>query len=112
MNTPRHLGETLSQLRLHVGWTQARVAAAIGRKRSTYAGWENDHMLPGREALSALAELFQVSTDQLIGNGNGNHPATEDETALLLCYRRLPATEAKAHLALIRARVGPAVAAE
>jgi transcriptional regulator with XRE-family HTH domain len=110
MNNPRHLGETLSQLRLHAGWTQARVAAAIGRKRSTYAGWENGHMLPGREALAALADLFQVSTDLL--NGNGNHPGTEDEAALLLCYRRLPATEAKAHLALIRARVGPAVAAE
>jgi transcriptional regulator with XRE-family HTH domain len=109
MNNPRHLGETLSQLRLHAGWTQARVAAAIDRKRSTYAGWENGHMLPGREALAALADLFQVSTDLLNGNG---HPAGEDEAALLLYYRRLPATEAKAHLALIRARVGPAVAAE
>jgi len=109
MNNPRHLGETLSQLRLHAGWTQARVATAIGRKRSTYAGWENGHMLPGREALAALADLFQVSTDLLNGNGL---PAGEDEAALLLYYRRLPATEAKAHLALIRARVGSAVAAE
>jgi transcriptional regulator with XRE-family HTH domain len=110
MTDPQILGALLRRYRESAGLKQAEVAAHIRRDRSTYAGYENGHSLPGREALVALADLFKISLDLLASaDGGGTDAAsqaqTEAEALVLHCFRRLPSDEAKAYLDLLLARV-------
>ena len=47
--------------------TQEQVAAAIGCTPKTYRSWEKDGDLPNTTDLIALAKLFDVSTDYILG---------------------------------------------
>lgn len=110
MTDPHVLGALLKERRALAGLKQVEVAAHIGKDRSTYAGYENGHYLPGREALVALADLFKVSLD-LLASADGSVAeatvATTDAEAIILhCYRRLPEGEAEALKEYLLARVG------
>jgi transcriptional regulator with XRE-family HTH domain len=109
MTDPHILGALLRRERKTAGLKQAEVAAHIGRDRSTYAGYENGHGLPGRDALVALAKLYSLPLD-LLASAEGDPDAgamarTDNEALVLHCFRRLPAEEAKAYLDLLLARV-------
>lgn len=62
------LGTIVRALRKERGLTQADLAAAIGIARSTIAGIERGHYMPGRESLIALADFFRVPVEEL-GHG-------------------------------------------
>ncbi len=53
-------------LRKRRGRTQDDVAFALGMKRSTLSGYENEVAQPGMEALIAFSDYFKVSVDTLI----------------------------------------------
>lgn len=49
------------------GMTQAEVARAIGLTQNGYSYWENGKAKIDKDQLVKLAELFEVSTDYLLG---------------------------------------------
>ncbi len=60
------IGMNLSRLRKLNQITQEEVAEKINVSRQTYAKWENDETVPDIYICSKLAELFNVSMDDLI----------------------------------------------
>jgi transcriptional regulator with XRE-family HTH domain len=60
-------GERLHDLRQQAGLTQAQVAEHLGISARAYAFWERDPVALKAEQLAALAKLFDVSVDYLVG---------------------------------------------
>jgi transcriptional regulator with XRE-family HTH domain len=71
--TPRplamHLAARLRELRARRGFTQDHVAKRLGCHESAVSRWESGSRFPTGEDLVALADLFEVSTDDLLGRG-------------------------------------------
>lgn len=62
------LGDNLKELREGRGWSQKYVAERMKIKQSsTYANWEYGIRDPDTETLSRLADLYEVTTDYLLG---------------------------------------------
>ena len=57
----------LKNLRLERRLTMQEVAIKIGLAKSSYAAYEGGHRNPPVDKLIALAQLFQVSTDFILG---------------------------------------------
>ena len=91
----------LKQLRKDEELTQQEVADKINVGQVTYARYENGTRRPSSEMLVRLAELFNVSTDYLLGHSdesNSNSPGEADAKfhsrrakKLLMAYERLSA---------------------
>ena len=48
-------------------WTQSYAADKIGVARTTYTAYENGTKTPPLETINIIADLFEVSTDYLLG---------------------------------------------
>ena len=59
--------ERLLALRKEYGYTQRQVAQMLGISQPSYIRYENGTAQPSLESLSALADIFDVSADYLIG---------------------------------------------
>ena len=64
-----HLAARLRELRARRGYTQEHVAKRLGCHESAVSRWESGTRFPTGEDLVALADLFEVSTDDLLGRG-------------------------------------------
>lgn len=54
-------------------WTQSYAAEKIGVARTTYTAYENGTKTPPLETVNIIADLFEVSTDYLLGRiGSSN----------------------------------------
>ena len=62
--------ERLLALRKEYGYTQRQVAQMLGISQPSYIRYENGTAQPSLESLSALADIFDVSADYLIGRRN------------------------------------------
>ena len=62
----RSLGEVLKQHREECKMTQEFVAEAIGVSRQAVSKWENGTSDPSTSNLIALAELFNLSAEELL----------------------------------------------
>lgn len=62
-----HLAARLRELRARRGLTQDQVARRLGCHESAVSRWESGSRFPTGEDLVALADLFEVSTDDLLG---------------------------------------------
>lgn len=65
------LGDKIKELRLLNKMTQEDVCRRINLEQSTLANYESGRRMPKPETILALAELFGVSTDYLLGRGDG-----------------------------------------
>lgn len=61
------LGERLRRLREDRGWTQTEVADRLNVSSVTVNRYESGERNPGFDTLIALADLFRVSVDYLLG---------------------------------------------
>lgn len=59
--------ENLKKIRLASGMKQTEVAKKIGVAKNTYCNWENGTREPSILKIKALAKLFGVSVDYLVG---------------------------------------------
>jgi transcriptional regulator with XRE-family HTH domain len=96
MSDAKRLGRLIQSLRAEQGITQVDLSAAIGIARSTLAGIERGHYMPGRETLNALADFFRVPVDKLrhgtappAAPGFGQVIEDPDELALVRLWRTL-----------------------
>ena len=71
-------GDILKKLRQDNNLTQEELAKKINNSRSNIANYENGKNMPSVEVLEKLSELFQVSTDYLLGKSNERTPKQSD----------------------------------
>lgn len=81
----------LKQCRIDAGLSQQYVAVTLGVKGPSVSNWESGKTSPTVENLVALAKLYGVSTDYLLGNDYANG-AEDGETraAILAQLESLP----------------------
>ncbi|MFP5521241.1 helix-turn-helix domain-containing protein [Peptococcus simiae] len=65
--------ERLKSLRREAGLTQADMARKMGITASAYGFWEQGRNEPDLKSATKLAEIFDVSTDYLLGRTNDRH---------------------------------------
>ena len=65
-----NLGKTIFELRKAKNVTQEELAAELGVTAAAVSKWENDYTLPDIPMLCAIADYFQVTTDELLGRAN------------------------------------------
>ena len=61
------LGERLKHLRSQSNKTQQQIADKLGITRAAYSHFENDRNQPDSDTIVKLAEIFEVTTDYLLG---------------------------------------------
>lgn len=61
------LGTTILELRKRKNVTQEEMAAELGVTAAAVSKWENSYTLPDIMMLCALADFFEVTTDELLG---------------------------------------------
>ncbi len=64
------IGEKIRELRLAHGWRQDDLARALGVTAQAVSRWEAGGCYPDLELIPAIANCFDVSTDELFGYGN------------------------------------------
>ena len=71
-------GENLMRLRKQKGYSQEDLAHMLGVSRQVISKWENNSTTPKLERIMKIAELFDVSLDELINDGKGINYAHEN----------------------------------
>jgi transcriptional regulator with XRE-family HTH domain len=61
------LGNNIRELRKQKRLTQAELAKVMSVSQQTVGAWETGRAIPGSDTLGDLADLFNVSTDYLLG---------------------------------------------
>lgn len=72
------LGKKIKELRKSSGMTQEELGKKLGVIKQTVSSWENDSSEPNHVATIALAKLFGVTTDYLLG-AEGDAMGTEEK---------------------------------
>lgn len=62
-----NIGHHILELRKQKNVTQEEIAAELGVTATAVSKWENNYTLPDIMMLCALADYFQVTTDELLG---------------------------------------------
>ena len=73
--------ETLIKRRKEVGMTQDDLAEKLGVSRQSVSKWENGECMPDSEKLIKLAEVLEISLDELTGRAE-RKPAPASQAAL------------------------------
>ena len=60
-------GDNIKRLRKNKGLKQQEIAELLGVKRNTYSDWENGKTEPKLENVVKLAQIFNTTTDELLG---------------------------------------------
>lgn len=66
------IGIKIKQLREELGITQSELGQKLGVVKQTISSWENNVSNPNNEAIALMANIFNVSTDYLLGNTNNS----------------------------------------
>lgn len=66
----------IRELRLSRGWTQKQVYEALGMAPTVYQRYEQGLRVPPLEQAAAIASLFDVSVDDLLGPSSGKADST------------------------------------
>ncbi|MCZ8132267.1 MAG: helix-turn-helix transcriptional regulator [Steroidobacteraceae bacterium] len=82
-------GARLAQLRAGASLTQSELAERVGVSRRQIAYYESGTGRPPGALLGLLADLFQVSTDVLLGRAVQKAPASRLSRALLVRLRQV-----------------------
>ena len=72
------LGENLQRLRKEKGLSQEDVAQKLFVSRQSVSKWENGNAEPGVKDLAALADMFGVTLDELVGNAAAENRLSAD----------------------------------
>lgn len=75
------LGQRLQKARKESGLSQEELAEQLGVSRQAVSKWENDSGYPEMEKMIRLSQLYQVSLDYLVGNGQEPERSNEENAA-------------------------------
>lgn len=65
--------QRLKQLRIDKKWTQAELASLLNISPKTVGTWERGTREPPMDAIIKIAQIFNVTTDYLLGRVNNPH---------------------------------------
>lgn len=85
-----NLGKTIAALRKERAMTQEQLAQELGVSAQAVSKWENDLSLPDVSLLVPLAELFEISLDELFSRPCPAHAQDEEQDAEQIVYHELP----------------------
>lgn len=71
------LGENIKNLRKQKGYSQETLAERLHVVRQTISKWEKGISVPDAVMLNRIAELFEVSVDELLGSVNSEEQTSE-----------------------------------
>lgn len=77
------LGSNLKRLRNRYNYTQQQVADKIGVTRPAYTAYEKGTRNPDSSMLSKLADVFDVSIDELLGREPKQHDPSDEFDAFM-----------------------------
>lgn len=100
METRNLFGQTLKELRLESGLTQAQLAGEIGVVQGTIYFWENSIYEPTASYIVKLAEFCGVSCDTLLGT-DPMMSAEREKLEVLRLYNNLNKSQKKLALKLL-----------
>ena len=69
------IARNILNLRKAANLTQEQIAERIGVARQTIAKWENGDSVPDIDSCSRIADMFNVSLDDLVNYSGGETPA-------------------------------------
>ncbi|MCM3424059.1 helix-turn-helix transcriptional regulator [Bacillus licheniformis] len=75
----KKLGIKLREARKKKGLKQIEAAQKLGISNGTLSGYERDYRDPDTEILKKMAELYDVSVDELLGNQVKSELSEKDE---------------------------------
>lgn len=81
-------GERIRNLRIKKGLTQLALAEMLNRRDSTVRMWELNKNQPSHEFLLRLAQIFNVSTDYLLGQSDFSQAGGQQDMVLEAVSRR------------------------
>ena len=67
MNKKLKIAENIKFYRLQLGLTQEKLANLLNGKKSLISNYENDHSTPDIYTLVELANIFNITLDELVG---------------------------------------------
>ena len=73
------LGERIRDLRKQKGYSQAQMARKLHITQGAVSQWENELTEPAADQLITLAQVFEISVDELLGVKELKKPANEGE---------------------------------
>jgi len=79
-------GDRITQLRKKIGMKQSDLAEKLGVARNQVSKYETGGSNPTLESLAQMAELFNTTTDYLLGLSNVPHPGEEPDADADLTY--------------------------
>lgn len=84
------IGRQLRHLRLASRLTQEKVAGVLNISREAYSLYEADKRQMNYDSLKKLSELYNVSTDFILGLSDSlnNYSLDSDEEGLIEAYRK------------------------
>lgn len=96
----KEMANILSYLRESTGFTQEQIAKQLKVDRSTYSNYERGITEPSIKTILKLADIFNVSTDMLLGRGEEVarvadpkgmpiYTLTKDEREVVIGYRSM-----------------------
>lgn len=81
------IGERILKLRKQKGWKQKDLAKKAKVHPAHVSRWERGHMQPGSSTLARLAEVFEVSVDELVSSQE-EEPSTVNDPQLLKTFQQ------------------------
>lgn len=87
--------ERFSELRTGFGKSKAEIAAELNVSKAVVTYWENGRRMPSREMLEAIADLFNVDMDYLMGRDNVITRLVSKEEMMIINAYRAASTDIK-----------------
>lgn len=73
------LNEKIYKLRKQKGWSQDDLSEKVGVSRQAISRWENGQALPELEKTKILAQIFEISLDELVNENEITNSNVENE---------------------------------
>lgn len=77
------------ELREKRGWTQEDIAKRLKISRNTVAGYESKGKIPREDTLIAIANLFDTTTDYLLGRTDDPNPQPSADDKIQSALRKI-----------------------
>jgi len=84
------LNERIRELRKKAGYSQQQMARKLHLTQGAISQWENGITVPAADQLSALADVFEITVDELLGRAV-EQPPDDEAWAIRERLRRDPA---------------------
>jgi len=84
------IGKNIAELRARCGLTQEDLAAKVGVSRQAVTKWESDESTPELSKLVALADVFDVSLDKLVGGNDSIYDRVKATVSRVASDRAFP----------------------